>query len=152
MHCSNQTIPQLGQADAKRSRSPRRSSRPSPWFRAGNLVRRLRWRGYRLPPRDDPHTLPPSNVVGDEREVPAQLDDGGQLPVLIEHAANRRGCLFVHTEHRCTMRRRTGTGKQNAVDARPGSAASVFQRRQEVAAPCGAAGLGKAMQPSAACR
>ena len=111
-----QPIPKPGQADAKRSRSPRRSSRSPPWLQAGNPVRGLRWRGHRLPPRNDPHALPPSDVVGDEREMPAQLDDGGQLPVFVEHTADRRGGLFVHTEHRSTMRRRAGTGKRNAAD------------------------------------
>ena len=80
--------------------------------------------------------------------MPAQLDNGGQFPLFVEHTADRRGCLFVHTEHRSTMRRRTGTGKRNAADAHLGSAASSFptppRRWRHLAVP---PGLGKPCSP-----
>src|SRR5206468_281429 len=52
----------------------------------------------RLPPGDDPHALAGLGVVGDEREVPPELDDGRQLAAFVIGAADRFGGGIVDDE------------------------------------------------------
>jgi hypothetical protein len=90
---------------------PRCRCRVSPGFQSNNLAFGLCWKGHRPPSRNDPHAFPPSGVVGDEREMPPQFDDRGQLAFLVESTTNRLGGNFIDTEHGINMRRRPGTGK-----------------------------------------
>src|SRR3954451_5619410 len=57
------------------------------------LIRRL------LPSGNDAHALASLGVVGDEREVPAELDDGRQLAAFVIRAADRGGGGIVDDEH-----------------------------------------------------
>jgi len=93
------------------ARSPRCRCRLSPGFQANNLAFGLCWRGHRPPSRNDPHAFPPSDVVGDEREMPPQFDDRGQLAFLVEGTTDRLGGNFIDTEHGLTMRGRPGPSK-----------------------------------------
>src|SRR4051812_5185653 len=51
------------------------------------------------PPGDDAHALAGLGVVGDEREVPAELDDARQLAAFVVSAADRFGGGLVRGEH-----------------------------------------------------
>ncbi len=90
---------------------PRRGGRPPPGFQANNLAFGLCWKGHRPPSRDDPHAFPPSGVVGDEWEMPPQLEDGRQLALLVEGTTDGLGGGFIDAEYGPTMRRRPGAGK-----------------------------------------
>src|SRR4051794_31063220 len=65
--------------------------------------RRLRGSGRlnrrRLPSGDNPDALAGLGVVGDEREVPAELDDGRQLAAFVIGPADRFSGDLVHGEH-----------------------------------------------------
>jgi len=69
------------------------------WFQADNLLFGLCRNRQRLPSCDDPHALASFGVIGDEREMPAQLDDGGKLAVLVERTTDCLGGCFIDAEH-----------------------------------------------------
>ena len=60
-------------------------------------------RHYQLPRGNDANLLPGQCHVGDAGEALAELDDRGQLPALIECAADRFGSSVVDSEHRTSM-------------------------------------------------
>ena len=66
----------------------------------------------RFPPRDSPGAFPRLGVVGDAREVPAQLDHGGQLALLLEHTTDGGGFGFGDTEHEPACTGIGATGKR----------------------------------------
>jgi hypothetical protein len=72
---------------------------------------------HRLPPGDDPHALARLGVVGDEREVPAELDDAGQLTTLVIGAADGFSGDLVHGEHAAS--RSHGGGQREDGPGRP---------------------------------
>src|SRR4051812_27870054 len=74
----------VGDQSSRRPPSTRAPSSVRPYSRR-RLIRRL------LPSGDDAHALAGLGVVGDEREVPAELDDGRQLAAFVIRAADRGG-------------------------------------------------------------
>ena len=50
-------------------------------------------------------------MISDEREVPAQLDDAGQLAALLPGAADRGGGLLIDDEHARSLGRPGACGK-----------------------------------------
>jgi hypothetical protein len=77
-------------------------------FRSRGLLIR---RGARPPAHNGPDAEPCPLVVGDERKVPAQLDDAGQLAALFPGPADRRGGLLVNDEHARSLGVAHGRGK-----------------------------------------
>src|SRR5271157_5181303 len=56
-------------------------------------------RGHRTPARDRPDAHAGLGIVTDQREVPAQLNDGGQLAALVQGVADGIGGRFIDGEH-----------------------------------------------------
>src|SRR3954452_6369521 len=73
------------------------------------LFGRRRWR----PPGDDPRALAGLRVVGDQREVPLELDDARQLAALVIGVADGFSSGFVHDEH-AASRWHGGSRKEGA--------------------------------------
>src|SRR3954454_13505275 len=63
----------------------------------------------RLPPGDDPHALAGLGVVGDQREVAAELDDARQLAGMVIGAADGFGGGLIDCEHRLQLGRDRGS-------------------------------------------
>ncbi len=63
------------------------------------MWRWFRRRRDRRPTHDHPHAQPRTSVVGDEREVPAQFNNAGQLAPILAGLANRKGGHFIYGEH-----------------------------------------------------
>src|SRR3954471_19068271 len=81
---------------------PERLEPPPPSTRAPSSVRPSgprRLIRHLPPPGDDAHALAGLGVVGDQREVPAELDDGRQLAAFVIGAADRFGGGIVDDEH-----------------------------------------------------
>jgi hypothetical protein len=45
------------------------------------------------------HATPGAGVIRDPREVPPELDHGGQFAAFLEHLADRLGRYLVYAEH-----------------------------------------------------
>src|SRR3954451_21643205 len=60
--------------------------------------------GSAFPSRDDAHALAGLGVVGDEREVAAELDDARELAALVIRAADHFGGCIVHKKHAALIR------------------------------------------------
>src|SRR4051812_12281525 len=55
--------------------------------------------GRRCPSEDHLHASPGMNIVRQQREVPAELDNARQLAAVIDGAADRFGGGFIDREH-----------------------------------------------------
>src|ERR1700731_4639336 len=103
----------------------------------------LRWRKRRRPAGDGPHALPPPCVVGNEREVPSQLKDGGQLPTLVQCTTDSLGGRFVDGEHHSCPLPEPDVARCCALSHSRGTTATRFGRRPTWFACTGAAGANK---------
>ena len=63
------------------------------------MRRRFRRRRDRRPAHDHLQAQPRTSVVGDEREVPAQFNNAGQLAPILAGLANRKSGHFIYGEH-----------------------------------------------------
>ncbi len=120
---------------------PRRGGRPPPWFQTDNLAVSLCRRRRRPPSRDDPHALPPPGVVGDQREVPPQLENSRQLALLVEHTADGLGSGFIDAEHGPTMqettqRRQAKAPPMSALSSLALAARQALRRDRNAMIPC----------------
>jgi hypothetical protein len=69
-------------------------------------------RRQRLPPGDGAHAAPRLGVVGDQREMAAQLDHGGEFAPLLEGGTYGGGGRLVDDEHAVSMGSPGTTGKR----------------------------------------
>ena len=81
----------------------------------GSKHERCRSGRQRLPSRNCPHADPGRLVVGDPREMPPELDHGGEFAALLEHLTDRRGRGLVDAEHGVKMGRRSARGKRKLL-------------------------------------
>lgn len=58
-------------------------------------------------------------MIGDQRKVPAELDDSGQLPIFHECATDGLGSRFIDAEHARSMRTLLDMGNRKARDCAP---------------------------------